>query len=76
MDEGGAGSYDESGTPMRVAFDRSAPIKRLGKAEECADLTLFLASKEASYLNSVEFIIDGANVIQEMKTGPSYPPEI
>jgi NAD(P)-dependent dehydrogenase (short-subunit alcohol dehydrogenase family) len=35
------------------------PLKRNGKAEDVANLVAFLASDEASYINGVEYIIDG-----------------
>jgi len=35
------------------------PLKRVAKAEEVANLVAFLASDEASYINGVEYIIDG-----------------
>ena len=35
------------------------PLKRIGKAEDVAHLVTFLASDEASYINGVEYIIDG-----------------
>jgi NAD(P)-dependent dehydrogenase (short-subunit alcohol dehydrogenase family) len=35
------------------------PLKRMGKAEDVANLVAFLASDEASYINGVEYIIDG-----------------
>ncbi|UCH01384.1 MAG: SDR family oxidoreductase [Candidatus Bathyarchaeota archaeon] len=72
----GGASYGEPGTPRRMAYDKSIPVKRLGRPEDCADLVLFLASDESSYVNGAEFIIDGANVIQEMKMEPAYPTEI
>lgn len=35
------------------------PLKRVAKPEEVANLVAFLASDEASYINGVEYIIDG-----------------
>ena len=70
---GGAGEHGEPGTARRAAIDSSVPAKKLGTAEDCADLVLFLASDESSYLTGLEVIIDGGNVIQEMKAGPAFP---
>lgn len=36
------------------------PIKRTGKPEDVANLVAFLASDEASYINGVEYVIDGS----------------
>lgn len=35
------------------------PVKRTGKAEDVANLVAFLASDEASYIDGVEYVIDG-----------------
>jgi NAD(P)-dependent dehydrogenase (short-subunit alcohol dehydrogenase family) len=36
------------------------PLKRTGKAKDVANLVAFLASEEASYINGVEYVIDGS----------------
>jgi 3alpha(or 20beta)-hydroxysteroid dehydrogenase len=38
---------------------RGTPLGRSAKAEEVADLALFLASDESSYSTGAEFLIDG-----------------
>lgn len=40
-------------------FSEEIPMRRPGKAEEVADLALFLASEESSYINGVAIAIDG-----------------
>lgn len=35
------------------------PVKRTGKPEDIANMVAFLASDEASYINGVEFVVDG-----------------
>lgn len=46
---------DEFGT----AVSQSVPLKRFGNADEIAKTVLFLASDDASYINGVEFEVDG-----------------
>jgi NAD(P)-dependent dehydrogenase (short-subunit alcohol dehydrogenase family) len=42
-------------------------MKRPGRPEEVANLVLFLASDESSYLNGHDIVIDGGNILQEIK---------
>jgi NAD(P)-dependent dehydrogenase (short-subunit alcohol dehydrogenase family) len=54
-----------AGVPMEAVpqinenIKAGIPLKRMGKAEDVANLVAFLASDEASYINGVEYIIDG-----------------
>ena len=41
------------------AVSQSVPLKRFGNADEIAKTVLFLASDDASYINGVEFEVDG-----------------
>lgn len=49
---------------------RNTPAGRSGTAREVANLAVFLASKEASYITGQTFVVDGGNTIQEYK-GPA-----
>lgn len=44
---------------MRQKLLTNTPMGREGKPEEVANLILFLASKEASYITGAEFLVDG-----------------
>ncbi len=46
-------------TAQRKLFVSRQPMGRLGNAEEIADLALFLASDESSFITGAEFKIDG-----------------
>jgi NAD(P)-dependent dehydrogenase (short-subunit alcohol dehydrogenase family) len=50
----------------RVA--RSIPLGKLGSPDDVADLVVFLASDESRYITGTEVIIDGGNIIQELKS--------
>ena len=43
------------------------PMKRMGTVEELGNLALFLASDESGYITGQEIVIDGGNIIQEVK---------
>ena len=47
-----------------VGFLRRAPLRRWGKPEEIADIALFLASEESSYLNGAIIVADGGGTIR------------
>jgi 3-oxoacyl-[acyl-carrier protein] reductase len=59
-----------SQTESEAAGGLNTPAGRGGSAEEVANMIVFLASREASYITGQSFIVDGGNTIQEYK-GPS-----
>lgn len=54
-------AFDASGDPdgMRAAFSAIPPMGRMGTSEEMANIALFLASDESSYVTGVELLADG-----------------
>jgi 3-oxoacyl-[acyl-carrier protein] reductase len=59
-----------SQTASEAAGGLNTPVGRGGSPKEVANMIVFLASEEASYITGQAFIVDGGNTIQEYK-GPS-----
>ena len=59
-----------SQTESEATGGQNTPAGRGGSPEEVANMIVFLASREASYITGQSFIVDGGNTIQEYK-GPS-----
>lgn len=55
---------------FNVWLSKSVPMKRMGTIDEIGDLAVFLASRESAYITGQEIIIDGGNIIQEVKGVP------
>jgi NAD(P)-dependent dehydrogenase (short-subunit alcohol dehydrogenase family) len=49
---------------IRAGLMRAAPMGRMGKAEEVANMILFLASDESSFTTGAEFMVDGGLTAQ------------
>ena len=47
---------------LRAGLSASVPLGRLGRPEEVANMALFLASDEASFVNGAELFVDGGEV--------------
>ena len=41
-------------------MNKIIPLKKTGKPQDVANLVAFLASDEASYIDGVEYVIDGS----------------
>ena len=48
-------------------FADSNPLGRLGSPKDVADVALFLASDRSSYITGQVIVVDGGNIIQELK---------
>jgi 3alpha(or 20beta)-hydroxysteroid dehydrogenase len=44
---------------LDTVFKRGVPLRRAGKADDVANMALFLASDESSYCSGAEFVVDG-----------------
>lgn len=56
------GFYASGGAAFAQAARTAIPMQRQGTPRECAELVLFLASDEASFINGAEIAIDGGYI--------------
>ena len=64
-----APGWIDTGRELERQCGLSSPMKRAGRPEEVANVVLFRASDESSYLNGHDIVIDGGNILQEIKGG-------
>jgi 3alpha(or 20beta)-hydroxysteroid dehydrogenase len=56
------GFFQSGGAAFAYAAAAAIPLHRQGTPKECADLVLFLASDEASFISGAEIAIDGGYI--------------
>lgn len=49
---------------MRRRLERTAPLGRMGKPEDAANMILFLVSNESTFVTGAEFVVDGGTTAQ------------
>ena len=58
-----------SSSKKEIVAGKHTPIGRPGRPSEVAAAALFLASSEASYITGQMLVVDGGNILQEIKGG-------
>lgn len=57
----------EASTVAELAAAQATPLGRAGRPEEVVAAVAFLFSGAASYVNGASLVVDGGNILQEMK---------
>ncbi|WP_225027624.1 SDR family NAD(P)-dependent oxidoreductase [Xinfangfangia pollutisoli] len=57
----------DSSSPKEIRAGAKTPVGRPGTPDEVAACALFLASEAATYVTGTTLVVDGGNVLQEMK---------
>ena len=55
--------YDTVSVEMKEKIVSALPIGRMGRAEEVANVVLFLASDDASFVTGATYLVDGGRLI-------------
>ncbi|MBC7855076.1 MAG: SDR family oxidoreductase, partial [Pirellulaceae bacterium] len=58
----GLAAHAEEESRLLAGLAASVPLGRLGHPDEIANVALFLASEEGSFLNGAELFVDGGEV--------------
>lgn len=58
-----------SSSKKEIVAGKHTPVGRPGRPSEVAAAALFLASTEASYITGQMLVVDGGNILQEIKGG-------
>jgi NAD(P)-dependent dehydrogenase (short-subunit alcohol dehydrogenase family) len=67
------GALERKTSPQSEAAMTLAPIPRLGRAEEVANVAAFLCSSQASYITACDILVDGGWVGTIHASGPTSP---
>ena len=59
--------HTASSRPEEILAGRHTPVGRPGTADEVAACVVMLAAPEASYITGQTLVVDGGNIIQDIK---------